>query len=162
MSERSASTGNVFINIIVKTKDARDEVDDFQNEINKVGSLAKRTFAAIRREGKTILASIGSMVTVFRGMMKAIGQTIDPLFDTMLAGVMSAATSLLAIAQAWSMAPGIGQIVFVILAAASLGLTTGTVGAVLSGKAMSKDRIDGVQQTLTGLMGMMTASGRLF
>ena len=149
------SKDTVSVNLLVKTTAAMKKVDEWQAAINRVGANAKRMYTKVRSMTKSAVKNMSTYVQIFRGLMAAVGQTIDPMFDALLTGVVTAATALYQMGLAWNAAPGIGQIIFIALSAASIGLAIGQTASILAGRGHNKDRMAGIMSSISGMSSLL-------
>ncbi len=117
------------VNIIIKSDSTqvKKDIDDVESKVDSIVGKWKIARLGIEIEIGQTLRNISSIISTFRGVISAMGLTLDPWWNAMTNLVSATISSLFAIGLALS-ASGVGLAVSPLVFAASAGLSIFMVG----------------------------------
>jgi hypothetical protein len=124
------SRDDVTISLLLDNTQALAAIDQTEEQMDRVVDKWALTRQNIEKEIRATMRNITSLISTFRGVMSAMGATIDPWFDALLAMVSSAISTLFAVGVAMTESI-VGSPFALAIFTAAIGLQAFTTGKLL-------------------------------
>lgn len=150
-----------FAALGIDSNAAKAELADLEQRTNRWATKWKQLKSKVAKEASTIMGSITALIGVVRAVATAMGVLMSPAEEALLTMISTAATSMVAIAAAFT-STGIGTVAGAIFAAAAMGIAIGTYAIAVSDMGYAKQQsmeAIGVANSLTGLARSFTWLG---
>lgn len=141
---------NIVMSIELDTSSAQASMDSMSLIIDEVTRKAAEARRKVMHEVRMASGYIRGMIGLFKSVIHAFGVVLTPAQEAILNLIITAATSMVAIAAAFT-STGIGVMAGAIFAAAALGLSIGTTAAAIQGINESRGKIDDIMGILGSL-----------
>ncbi len=122
----------------MKTEKGYKEMAAYKENIEQVASRWIQIKQKIVKEGRNMMRSMYALVMLYKSVLKAFGQTLDPMQEVLLAYISTTVTTMLQISTALA-ATGLGAVAASVLLVAALVFNTMATAQALAGMAEAKE-----------------------
>lgn len=153
------------VNIIVKTTidpGSEAELKDYENRIKKTRKSFRQLKEEMRKQMPSMVGAINAMISMARNFIRAAGIILDDTLNAFLDGIQAGIMNLMSLAVAWNMIPGVGQMVFLAVSAAVMGIGIGTTAAMMQKAEANKANLAAAEAGLRNIETITRAIGGLF
>ena len=148
------SSERITVYMDVETDESMAELADFSRKVDEIGSKWQRTKMVIVRESRNILQSIAGLVNLAKHVLSALGMSIGPAGDALLAIISSVISSAIAMQYAYAAGGPVGWAMMAVSAAA-LGIAVATQIATAQGIETAKAQASQAQAILGDLTSIL-------
>jgi hypothetical protein len=140
------------VNIILKvdTEQPRTEIEDLENEVDKVASIWQRVKLTVRREALNIGRSIAALVRSAQTILRAIGVSLGDMGDAILNIVEGVISSVIAMRYAYIAGGPVGWS-YIVLTYYAMVMAAGAQVSAARGVKEAKQRADASAAALRSL-----------
>jgi len=145
----------VTVYLDMEADEALAELADFSRKVDEVGSKWQRAKQIIRSESRQVMQSLLGLVHLAKNIIEALGYSIGPVGEALLAIITSVIQSAIAMQFAYAAGGPIGWAMMAV-AAAALGVAIGAQIRAAQGVAEAKEsaaKTQAVLNSLTSILG---------
>ena len=143
-------SNNVTVSLILDNTQTLAQIEQTEAKVDEVTGKWVLTRSTIEREIRSVMRNISSLISTFRGVMSAMGATLDPWFDALLAMVSSAISTLFAVGIAMAESI-IGSPFALAVFMAAIGLQAFTTGKLIREFAVIMSKMATIENRMVDL-----------
>jgi hypothetical protein len=141
---------NVIISVELDASSAQASMDSMLILIDEVTRKAAQARQKVMQEVRMVSGYIRGIIGLFKSVIHAFGVVLTPAQEAILNLIVTAVSSMVMIAAAFT-STGIGVIAGAMFAAAALGLSIGATARALEGIESARGKIDDIMGVLSSL-----------